>query len=191
MKPPAQKAVAAKAAGMTDEAVAARTGKTWGEWFAILDEAGGASLNRAGVTGVLAEHGVNAVFRQMVAAAYERRQGGKTTAPKPGNFAVSVSRTVSATLLAAYGAWERPTRRKRFLDEEISFANRTDGKTLRFGWKADASRVAIAFVPRSKTRTHVTIEHEKLKTKADATRMETYWTEALDRMQALVEKDAD
>ena len=43
----------------------------------------------------------------------------------------------------------------------------------------------------SKTRTLITIEHDKLKSAADATRMEAFWTEALDRMQALVEKTDD
>jgi uncharacterized protein YndB with AHSA1/START domain len=89
---------------------------------------------------------------------------------------------------AAYGAWERPTRRKRFLDAEISFATRRDGKALRFGWRPDSSRVSVQFIPRSKTRTQVTIEHELLKSADDVARMEAFWTEALDRMQALVEK---
>ncbi len=184
---------------MSDEAVAQRTGKTWGEWFAILDDAGGSALDRREVIALLGEHEVGPVWRQMVAAGYERHLG-RGGAPKPaatvkkaaaGNLATSVTRTVSATLVAAYGAWERPTRRKRFFTEEITFATRADGKTLRFGWKPDASRVSIVFKPLSKTRTQVTISHDKLGNAADANRMTTYWTEALDRMQALVEKTDD
>jgi hypothetical protein len=33
----------AKAAGISDAAVQAKTGKTWTEWFAILDQAGAAA----------------------------------------------------------------------------------------------------------------------------------------------------
>ena len=193
------KAAAAKpASAMSDEAVAARTGKTWSQWFEILDAAGGSGLERREIITLLGEHEVGPVWRAMVASGYERHLGRgaavKPVAKKPvaGNgLSTIVTRTVSATLLAAYGAWERPTRRKRFMDEEITFAGRSDGKTLRFGWKPDASRVLIVFKPLSKTRTYLTIEHDKLRTAADAARMNTYWTEALDRMQALVEKTAD
>ena len=33
-----------KEAGISDEAVRAKTGRTWGEWFAILDGAGARKL---------------------------------------------------------------------------------------------------------------------------------------------------
>ena len=192
----ATKRVPPKPAGaMSDEAVAARTGKTWGEWFAILDDAGASQMENREILELLGQHDVGPVWRQMVMAGYQRRLGAKANAAAKsapaGSRVANISRTVSATLLAAYGAWERPTRRKRFLKDEITFATRRDGKTLRFGWKPDASRVSIVFKPLSKTRTQVTIEHDKLKTAADVERMQVFWTEALDRMQALVEKCED
>ena len=184
---------------MSDDAVASRTGKTWREWFDILDAAGGTGLERREIITLLGEHEVGPVWRAMVASGYERHLG-RGEAPKPvaivkkaaaGSLSTSVTRTVSATLLAAYGAWERPTRRKRFFPDEITFATRADGKTLRFGWKPDASRVSIVFKPLSKTRTQVTLSHDKLKNPADVDRLNVFWTETLDRMQALLEKTDD
>lgn len=196
---PSKAATAKPAPTMSNEAVAARTGKTWSAWFEILDAAGGSGLERREIITLLGEHDVGPVWRAMVASGYERHLG-RGEPPKPvavvkkaaaGNLSTSVTRTVSATQLAAYGAWERPTRRKRFFTEEITFATRADGKTLRFGWKPDASRVSIVFKPLSKTRTQVTISHDKLKNAADVDRLNTYWTETLDRMQALLEKTDD
>jgi hypothetical protein len=200
----APKAPAAKSSGgMSDAALAERTGKTWGEWRTILETAGGTGMDRKEVLAVLAEEGVGPLWRQMIAARYERigepeapsaAPAPKKVAPKPkpvaSNLSVHVTRMVSVTLEAAYNAWERPTRRKRFLDTEVTFAGRPDGKVLRFGWE-NASRVIVQFVARSKTRTQVTIEHERLKTEDDVERLTAYWTETLDKMQALVEKTND
>ena len=195
----APKTPAAKAApGMSDAAFAERTGKPWSEWFAILEAAGGASMDRKAIFAVLADQGVGPLWRQMIAVRYERaltdHEPKKPVAkPKPpvGNHSTSVTRMMSATMEAAYNAWERPTRRKRFLDVEVIFASRRDGKVLRFGWREDASRVIVQFVARSKTRTQVTIEHEKMKNIDDVERMNAFWTETLDKMQALVEKTDD
>jgi hypothetical protein len=172
---------------MSDAAVAARTGKAWPEWFALLDDAGAASMDHRQIVAALAAQGVGPWWCQMVAVAYERARGKRVLHETSSGFAASVSRTVSATLPQAYAVWERPTRRKRFLTEDISFSTRRDSKVLRFGWRENASRVSVSFTPRSRTRTQVTVTHEKLKGSADVTRMKAFWSDALDRMQALVE----
>jgi hypothetical protein len=177
--------------GMSDDAVAERTGKTWPEWFSILDAAGAAELDHREIVKLLDSHDIGPWWRQMVTVAYERARGKRQVHEKATGFSADVSRTVSATLEAAYGAWEKPTRRKKFLTEAISFSTRRDGKTLRFGWPESTSRVSVAFTARSKTRTQVVITHEKLKSERDVTRMKAFWSEALDRMQALVEKVDD
>ena len=98
--------------GMSDEAVAARTGKTWPEWFSILDEAGGAELDHREIVELLDGHDIGPWWRQMVTVAYERARGKRQVREKATGFSADVSRTELLTMLAAYGAWEKPTCRK-------------------------------------------------------------------------------
>ena len=177
--------------GMSDAAVAQRTGKTWEEWFAILDDAGAAALEHREIVAVLVEHEVGPLWREMVTVGYERARGRNAEKQASGGYAISVTRTVSASLEASIGAWEKPTRRKRFLSEPITFATRRNEKVLRFGWPKTQSRVSVRFVPRSKTRTEVTVEHDKMKTAREVPKMKEFWSTAMDLMQAQLEKTDD
>jgi hypothetical protein len=61
-----------KSARMSDAAVQAKTGKTWDEWFKILDKAGGKKMNHKEIVAYLSEkYGVGPWWRQMVTVTYE------------------------------------------------------------------------------------------------------------------------
>jgi hypothetical protein len=56
-----------KAPRMSDEAVKAKTGKAWKEWFAILDKAGANKMNHQEIVKYLnAKRGVGPCRQQMV-----------------------------------------------------------------------------------------------------------------------------
>ena len=58
---------ATKGPRMSDEAVKAKTGKTWKEWFAILDKAGATKLTHQEIVKLLnTNHGVGPWWQQMV-----------------------------------------------------------------------------------------------------------------------------
>src|SRR5580692_9574564 len=82
--------------GMSDEAVAERTGKTWPEWFSILDAAGAAELDHREIVKLLDGHDVGPLWREMVTGAYERARGKRQVREKATGFSADVSRTVSA-----------------------------------------------------------------------------------------------
>ena len=75
---------------MSDEAVKAKTGKTWKEWFAILDKAGARKMTHKEIVQVLnSEHGVGPWWQQMVTVTYEHERGLRDRHEKPEGYQIS------------------------------------------------------------------------------------------------------
>jgi hypothetical protein len=90
---------------MSDAAVKARTGKDWAGWFAALDRAGTASLDRRSIVALLSNtHGVSAWWRQMVAVEYERARGLRARHQTATGYSMAVSRTLATSLPKLYAA---------------------------------------------------------------------------------------
>lgn len=80
-KKPARKSIK-EAAGVSTDAVARRTGKSWDDWFEVLDSAGAASLDQRGVIAILAQkHGIGPWWQQMIAVGYESLRGKSDKPP--------------------------------------------------------------------------------------------------------------
>jgi len=57
---------------MSDEAVRSKTGKTWPEWYEILDKAGARELDHKEIVALTQHHGVGSWWGQMVTVTYEQ-----------------------------------------------------------------------------------------------------------------------
>ncbi len=81
---------------MSDAAVKERTGKTWPEWFKILDKAGAKKMRHQDISAYLSkEHKVGQWWSQMIAVPYEHERGLREKFQKcDGEFAASGSRTL-------------------------------------------------------------------------------------------------
>jgi len=70
--------------GIRDEAVKARTGRDWAEWFAVLDQAGARKMtHRAIAVWLEKNHGLGGWWDQMVTVAYEPARGLRDKHQKP------------------------------------------------------------------------------------------------------------
>lgn len=89
----------------SDKAVLAKTGKTWKEWFSLLDKAGGKRLDHRDIVAILSrQFGVGSWWRQMVAVEYERSRGLREIHQTAAGCVASVSKTFAvpaATLFEA------------------------------------------------------------------------------------------
>src|SRR5262245_42305997 len=66
----------ARKAGVSDEAVRAKTGKTWPQWFKLLDARGARRMKHAEIAEMLHDElGVPPWWSQMVTVGYERVRG--------------------------------------------------------------------------------------------------------------------
>ncbi|SRR6266545_2957584 len=84
---------------ISDAAVKAKTGKTWKQWFAILDKAGAGKMSHQEIVKYLhTKQGVGPWWQQMVTVTYEQARGLREKHQKPNGYQISVSRTIKAPL---------------------------------------------------------------------------------------------
>ena len=172
----------------SDEAVKAKTGKVWAEWFAILDKAGAKKWPHKEIAAYLYEkQKVPAWWCQMVAVGYEHERGMRAKFQNcNGDFAANSSRTLAAPVARVFQAWTDVRVRERWLpDVEMEITTATKGKSLRAKWGGD-TRLSVYFYP-SGEKTRVAVDHMKLGSSKDCTKMKEYWCEALNRLQGLLE----
>jgi hypothetical protein len=175
---------------MSDAAVKERTGKTWPEWFKILDKAGAKKMRHQDITAYLIkEHKVGPWWTQMIAVPYEHERGLREKFQKcTGEFAASGSRTLSVPMSKLYNAWTDEKLRQRWLpDAKIEITTATKNKSLRAKWDGDASRLSVNFYPKGAGKSQAAVDHMKLPSSKECAKMKAYWFEALNRLQEMLE----
>jgi hypothetical protein len=171
----------------SDEAVKAKTGKVWAEWFKILDKAGAKKMAHTEITAILHEHGVGPWWGQMVAVAYEHERGLREKFQKcDGEFSTSGSRTIAAPMAKAFAAWTDDRLRKKWLpDGKLEITTATPGKYVRGRW--GDSRLSVGFIGKGLAKTQVAVDHGKLANPKECAKMKTYWFAALNNLQEMLE----
>ena len=181
---PAPKKVARKsikeAAGVSTDAVARRTGKTWDDWFEVLDSAGAATLDQRGIVAILAQkHGIGPWWQQMIAVGYESLRGKSEKPVVADGFQISHSCTLSAPVARVFKLWNDASERARWLaDDRFVVKSATPGKALRARWGKGTSQVAVSFSEKA-GKTEVAVEHQQIESRAAADQMKAYWQKKL------------
>jgi hypothetical protein len=180
----------ATAPRMSDAAVKEKTGKTWKDWFAILDKAGARKLSHQEIVKYLhTEQGIGPWWQQMVTVTYEEARGLRERHQKPGGFQISVSRTVNVPLVKVYKAFANEKARKAWLDEDgLTIRTATTDKSMRVTWKDGKTSLEISFLPKADDKSQIVVQHSKLPDAKSSARMKTYWKLALDRLRSSLEK---
>lgn len=186
----ATKAKPTAAPRMSDAAVQAKTGKTWNEWFAVLDKAGAKKMSHQEIVKYLhTKQGVGPWWQQMMTVTYEEARGLRERHQKPAGFQISVSRTVNAPVGKLYHAFANDKARNAWLAEDgLAVRTAKANKSMRVTWNDVKTSLEISFVSNGDHKSQVVVQHSKLpNAKASAT-MKTYWRKALDRLRASLEK---
>lgn len=179
-----------RAERMSEAAVQARTGKTWPEWFAILDLAGAQQLDHKGIVAYLHQHhpGLGGWWGQMVTVTYEQERGLREKHQTPTGYQVSVSKTLEVPVSALYQAWQDDAARGRWLPEATLIIRKaTPDKSLRIGWSDGTTSVDVNLYHKGEGRTQVTVQHSKLRDADEAAEKKAYWADALDRLKHVLE----
>jgi uncharacterized protein YndB with AHSA1/START domain len=173
---------------MSDEAVKAKTGKTWDQWFAILDKAGAKELSHKEIVQLLnSKHDVGPWWQQTVTVTYEQARGLRDKHEKPGGYQISVSRTVNVPVATLYKAVANERSRGQWLSENgLTVRKATTNKSMRVTWKDGKSSLEINFYPKGDDKSQVVVQHSKLPDAKAASKMKTFWGEALDRLRESV-----
>ena len=174
---------------MSDEAVAAKTGKNWKQWFAIIDKAGGKKMTHQEIVKLLnSKHNVGPWWCQMVTVNYEQQTGRRELHQKTDGYQISVSRTVKSPLSFLYSSFVNDDSRNEWLGEEdLTVRKATKNKSMRVTWKDGKTSLEINFYQKAAGKSQVVVQHSKLPSAMAVARMKTYWAKALDRLKRVVE----
>jgi uncharacterized protein YndB with AHSA1/START domain len=173
---------------ISSAAVKAKTGKTWAQWFALLDKAHARSKRHKDIVAVLSgKYGLGPWWRQMVAVAYEQARGLRDKHEKPDGFEISRTKTIKAAVEDVYEAWGNTRRRAQWLPgAKLTIRKATENKILRVTW-GDGSNVEATLHPKGPAKTQIAVQHGKLANARAAARQKAFWGEAFDRLAELLE----
>jgi uncharacterized protein YndB with AHSA1/START domain len=174
-------------AGMSDAALKKQTGRGWAEWVAILDEWGAAQKPHRDIAEHVYSLGVPGWWSQTVTVGYERIRGLREKGQRrtSGLFEASKSRTFKVPVKKLFAAFANARTRRRWLPVKLKVRTATEPKTMRITWEDD-TLVQLYFMPKGTARSVVTVQHEKLPSKAAAVKMKGFWEERLSELEDLL-----
>jgi hypothetical protein len=178
----------ARLAGMTDEAVKAKTGCTWERWVRALDKVNATDMTHREIAKhIFEKYKVSGWWAQTVTVGYERIKGLREIGQRRGGtFEANKSKTIAAPLDKLYTAFSQKSQRHRWLGD-VAFKIRKSKreKSMRVTWE-DETSVEVYFNRKDNGKSQVSIQHCRLPSKAAATKMKEYWGARLDHLNRLL-----
>jgi hypothetical protein len=190
MKKSAKAGIVRKSQKPSDEAVKSKTGRSWAEWYSILDKAGARKMKHSESARFLCEkHKVPMWWCATISNQYQQKHGLRVTYETcAGDFSSSVSRTFACGISEIYNAWQDAKARRAWLKgDSLEISSGQPNKTLRGAWDNNTSRLEIRFYPKGAGKTQVVVDHMKMDSAKQAEAMKSYWSENLDRLRQRVE----
>ncbi len=166
-----------------------KTGKSWDEWFAILDQFDvRENGHKAAAQYLYEKQRCPEWWSQMVTVTYEQARGLRQKHEKPDGYAVSASKTVAVPLARLYTAWKNKKVRDRWLpDAVITIRKATPDKSMRITWADGKSHVDANFYAKGENKSQVAVQHSKLGNAKEAARQKAYWAERLNHLKGVLE----
>ena len=176
---------------ISDEAVEAKTGKNWAEWFSILDSAGAQEMSHKQIVAYLSEqHQVGPWWQQAVTVAYEQARGLRDRHEMPSGYQISRSKTIPVSMDRLFTAWQDEKRRASWLpDPGFAIRKVTPNKSMRVDWEDGSTSLDIHFYEKGPGKSQVTVQHNKLEDAQQADQMKAYWSDALDRLNQYLNQE--
>jgi hypothetical protein len=170
---------------ISDEAIKEKTGKSWTEWFDILDIAGAQLMTHKQIVAYLVEkHGIGSWWQQMVTVTYEQARGLRQKHEMPSGYQISRSRTIAAPVEHVFTAWTDETRRHHWLaDSNFTIRKANTNKSLRITWVDGKTSLDVRFISKGPEKTQITVQHDKLASVEDAESMKIYWADMLEKLE--------
>lgn len=190
---------------LDDATAKAQTGRSLGEWYALLDANGGPDQGRRAIGNLLNDsYHVDPWWISAINIGYEAKHGRVEKDGRAKGYTICATKAIKADASACYAAFASATALDRWLGpghtldfvEGGSLVN-TDGnrarirkinpgKKIALVWEqADAAPdtpVEVAFQS-SAGKTTVMITHDRLQTRAEADGLRAAWGAALERLK--------
>jgi hypothetical protein len=173
-------------AGMSDDKVAAKTGRTWKEWVRVLDADNAATMPHREIAAMLhAKHSVGDWWAQTVTVGYERIKGLRDRGQRRGgSYEAGKSRTFAVPVKTLFDAWADEATRRRWLGrDDVTVRTATSPKGIRLQWP-DGTVVMVMFSAKGKAKSVAAVVHTKLSDRSALENARMYWADRLDALGA-------
>ncbi len=163
-------------AGMSEEAVRAKTGRTWKQWVRQLDAIGAVRMPHREIAKHLKSTEISGWWSQMVTVGYERIRGLREVSQRSdGQFQASKSKTFAVPISRLYRSFSVKRTRGRWLpDVDLTIRTSTVDKSMRMTWP-DGTSVHAYFTAKGPQKSQVAIQHTGLARKQDVTSRKEFW----------------
>ncbi len=170
---------------ISDAAVLNRTGKTWEDWFSILDAGGARHASHKEIVALLARtYRIGPWWQQMITVEYERGRGIRKKHERPEGFEISVSKTIARPVSVLYRAWtNKSSRARRLAKTPLTIRKATPQRSLRITWSDNTTTVTVNFHSKLSDRCTMVVQHGRLPNARAAARMKVYWSKAFESLQ--------
>jgi len=170
---------------ISDDAVKKATGKTWTQWFAVLDKSGARKLPHPEIARLIyTKHKCPGWWSQMVTVAYERERGMREKYETPSGYQVSRSATIAVPVARLFEAWQDKRTRRRWLkDPAFVLRKAMPNKSMRITWADGKTNLEVNFYAKGAHKSQVTVQHTKLADAKEVERKRAYWTGALEQLK--------
>jgi len=168
----------------SDTVIRAATGRSWAQWFRVLDRMDVAEAGHGAVVRRLAdEYACPRWWRQRIAAAHAEARG--LQAPHKRGLVANTSRTLAVPVGELWRAWQGRAPAK-WLQARFKIVRNNENKSLRLNWP-DSTSVEIYFWAKGDRRSQVNIMHRQLADADEVAAKKAFWAEALERLRAALE----
>jgi uncharacterized protein YndB with AHSA1/START domain len=186
---PAIRAAAAPAeyatiAGMSDEALKAKTGCTWDKWVKSLDHVKAYNWPHKEIAGYLSDtYKVPGWWTQTITVGYERIKGLRDIGQRRGGlYEASRSRTFPVSLTKLFNAWRVKKQRDAWLGApDVIVRKATKNRSLRMTWH-DGTSVMVWFTAKDRAKSVAGVQHAKLPDRAAIETTKAWWSAAFARL---------
>jgi hypothetical protein len=178
----------ARMAGMADDKLVAKTGRTWAEWVQVLDRVEAHRWpHREIARHVYEQYTIDGWWAQTVTVGYERIRGLRERGQRrSGTYEVNKSRTIPVPVTRLFRAFTQASLRSQWLPGvALTVRGSTPNKYIRITWE-DGTSVLGGFSSKGRSKAQVALAHVKLPSNEVAARMKRYWTERLDALAAML-----
>jgi hypothetical protein len=168
----------------SDAVIRAATGRTWAQWFRLLDRFDVAGAGHSATVRHLAdEHACPRWWRQRIAEAHAESRG--LQAPASRTHSANTSRTLSVSVEDLYRAWLGRAPAK-WLHSKFKVQRANEYNSLRLDWP-DHTTVEIYFWAKGERRSQVNVMHRQLASASEVAQKKSFWATALDKLQLALE----
>jgi len=175
---------------ISDESVKKATGKTWSEWFSILNKSGAKKMEHKTVAELLYKrYGLSLWWSQMVTVQFEQEIKGRKRHETATGYQISKSITLDSSIAKIFHSINSPIKRVIWLkDPGIIITKSNKDKSIRAKWVDGKTNIEVQLYLKDDFKIQVVVQHNKLNSAKEAEQIKKYWGKQLNNLKKYLEK---